>query len=73
MGGGFRTQGTYVYLWLIHADIWKKPTQYCKAIIVQFFKNEKNYIILKKHKTALDPATDLKCKLLNFNSSPNHR
>ena len=21
--------GTYVYLWLIHADVWQKPTQYC--------------------------------------------
>ena len=25
----------YVDLWLIHADIWQKPTQYCKAIISQ--------------------------------------
>ena len=24
-----------VYLWLIHVDIWKKPTQYCKAIILE--------------------------------------
>ena len=21
-----------VYLWLIHVDVWQKPTQYCKAI-----------------------------------------
>ena len=21
--------GTYVYLWLIHADVWQKQTQYC--------------------------------------------
>ena len=27
--------GIYIYLWLIHADIWQKPTQYCKAIIFQ--------------------------------------
>ena len=30
--------GAYIYLWLIHADIWQKPTQYCytnKAIILQ--------------------------------------
>ena len=32
MGGKFKREGTYVYLWLIHADVWKKPTQYCKAI-----------------------------------------
>ena len=24
-----------VYLWLIHVDVWQKPTQYYKAIIVQ--------------------------------------
>ena len=35
-----------MYLWLIHIDIWQKPTQYCKAIILQlkinkFFKNKK--------------------------------
>ena len=24
----------YVYLWLIHVHIWKKATQYCKAIII---------------------------------------
>ena len=31
-----------MYLWLIHVDAWQKPTQYCKAIILQlktsFFK-----------------------------------
>ena len=45
MGGGREVQGreTYVYLWLIHVDVWQKPTQYCKAIILElkinnFFK-----------------------------------
>ena len=30
-------EGTYVYLWPIHADVWQKPSQYCKvrAIILQ--------------------------------------
>jgi len=27
LGGRFRREGKYVYLWLIHVDIWKKPTQ----------------------------------------------
>ena len=27
---------TYVYLWLIHADVWEKPAQYSKAVILQF-------------------------------------
>ena len=30
-----RREWTYVYLWLIHADIWQKLTQYCEAIILQ--------------------------------------
>ena len=35
MGGRFKREGTYVYLWLIHADGWQKPTQQCKAITLQ--------------------------------------
>ena len=44
MGGGREVQGreTYVYLWLIHVDVWQKPTQYCKAIIVQLKINLKS-------------------------------
>ena len=34
-GAGVGREGTHVYLWLIHADIWQKPTQYCKAMILQ--------------------------------------
>ena len=35
VGGRFKREGTYVYLWLIHADMWQKPTSYCDAIILQ--------------------------------------
>ena len=31
----FKREQTYVHLWLIHVDIGQKPTQYCKAIILQ--------------------------------------
>ena len=31
----FRREGTYVYLWLIHVDVWQKPTQHRKVIILQ--------------------------------------
>ena len=34
-GGGVRREGMYVYLWLILADVWQRPAQYCKAIILQ--------------------------------------
>ena len=30
----FRREGTHVYLWLIHDDVWQKPTHYYKAIIL---------------------------------------
>ena len=44
VGGRFKREGTYKYLWLIHVGIWQKPTQYCKAIILQLTINK----ILKK-------------------------
>ena len=34
-GKEVQREGTYVYLWLIRVDVWQKPTQYCKAIILQ--------------------------------------
>ena len=30
--------GDICLLWLIHADLWQKPIQYCKAIILQLKK-----------------------------------
>ena len=37
MGGRFKREGPYVYLWLIHVDVWQKPTQYCKAVVLSHF------------------------------------
>ena len=34
MAEKFKREGTYIYLWLIHVDVWTK-SQYCKAIILQ--------------------------------------
>jgi len=39
MGQRFKREGTYAYLWQIHADVWQKPTKFCKAIILQLKKN----------------------------------
>ena len=36
----FKLEGTWVNLWLIHVDARYKPTQYCKAIILQLKINE---------------------------------
>ena len=40
MEGRFKREGIYVYLWLIHVDVWQKPTQHCKAIIFQLNINK---------------------------------
>ena len=40
-GGSLRREGTYVYLCRIHAAVWQKPIQYCKAIILQLKLNLK--------------------------------
>ena len=40
-GGTFKREGTSVYLWLIHDDVWQKLTPYCKVIILQLKNKEK--------------------------------
>ena len=40
--GKFKREGTYVYLWLILVDVWQKPTQHCKACILQLKINKTN-------------------------------
>ena len=30
--------GTHVNPWLIHANVWQNPLQYCKVIILQLIK-----------------------------------
>ena len=48
MGGRFEREGTYVYLWLIHVDVWQKPAQYCKSIILQLktnFNKEMRFVL----------------------------
>ena len=47
VGGRFKREETYVYLWLIHVDIWQKPTRYCKVIILQLKINLKNLMCIR--------------------------
>ena len=49
MSRRFKMEGTYVYPWLIHADVWQKPTHQCKAIILQLKTNKE----IKKCKSLL--------------------
>ena len=30
-----KERGIYIYLWLIHVEVWQKTTKFCKAIILQ--------------------------------------
>ena len=51
---GLTRERTYVYLQMSHVDIWQKPTQHYKAVILQlkinkFFKKEK-YLSERKMK-----------------------
>ena len=34
-GGGFKSEGTFVHLWLIHVDVRQKTTKFCKEIILK--------------------------------------
>ena len=48
VGGTFKREGTNVYLWLIHVDVWEKPTKFCKSIMFQL-KNKSIFLkIFKK-------------------------
>ena len=51
VGGRFKRKSTYVYQWLIHVNVWQKPTQYCKSIKnTFFFKSIKNTFKTKTKK-----------------------
>ena len=45
VGGRFQMEGTYVYLWLIHVDVWQKLIQYCKEIILQLKNIQKTFAL----------------------------
>ena len=40
MGGRFKREGTSVYLWLTHVEVWQKTTKFCKAINLQLKINK---------------------------------
>ena len=50
VGERFEREGTHVYRWLIHVDVWLKLPRYCKAIILQLKINlEKQSKMERKH------------------------
>ena len=40
VGRRFKREGTYIYLWQIHVDVWQKATQYYKATVFQIKRGE---------------------------------
>ena len=54
VGGACKREGTCVYLWLIHVDVWQKPTQYCKAIILHIIINPFKKNLLSKQSCFTD-------------------
>ena len=34
-GREVQEEGTYIYLWLIHVEVWQKTEEFCKTIILQ--------------------------------------
>ena len=50
VGERFKRERTDVYVWLIHVDGWQKPTQHCKATILQL-KKKKTYKDESNHST----------------------
>ena len=48
MRGRFRREGIYVYLWLIHVEVWQKTAKFCKAISLQLKINFKKWETKKK-------------------------
>ena len=43
MGGSFKREGIYVYLWLIHVEVCQKTTKFYKAIVLQLKKRERDH------------------------------
>ena len=59
MGGGREAEeGIFVYLWLIHVDVWQKPIQHCSTIILQLKIKRKK----KKRTTLLISSFKLQCE-----------
>ena len=58
VGRRFKMEGTYIYLWLTHVDVWQNPTQHCKAIIHQLKINFKKSLKKKIIRIFKDKCVD---------------
>ena len=56
-GRGFKREGTYVYLWLIHTVVRQKPTQHWKAIILRLKISESGKLLYSTGRPARHSVT----------------
>ena len=49
-----RLVGIDLNLWLIHVDVWQRPTQYCRATVLQLKKKKKQKVKQNEHITEED-------------------
>ena len=49
-GERLKRKGIYVYQWLIHVDVWQRPTQYCKTIILQMKTSSGRLQSIRSHR-----------------------
>ena len=62
-GRELQWEGTYVYLYLIHVDIWQKTTKFCKEIILQL---KTRFFFFKMYSLKTYPGTSLAVQWLKL-------
>ena len=65
-GRGVQDGGTHAHSRLIHVNVWQKPSQYCKLIVLQL----KLINLKKKHKKTKTVASKLRSKLQSPSPCP---
>ena len=65
-----KREGAHVYLWLIHVNVQQKPTQYCKAIILQLKTNKPTNKTVREALGCVQKARPTKACLVKAMISP---
>ena len=55
MGGGYKKEATYVYLWPIHADAWQNLSQYCNYPTIKKYTPTPFFGLSPFHRGKADP------------------
>ena len=66
MWGRLKREGLYIYLWLIHVEVWQRTTKVCKAIILQLKNKFKKESGKKKKKDITLPTKVHIVKAMDF-------